>query len=147
MIGIHSPFRQYVYNMTDRKSKIAVARHLMKLGHYVYTLEWMGPDVMAFKSSNGVYSWHEAEMRDHFNDKGWRFTTIHVPARKERLQEIDLAGRGFYWALSNDYKQAMVMKMEDVYQSTPIEVPNTREPSGEYFYDVPLSAAKLVCML
>ena len=144
MIGIRSKFREEVYAYADKPAKEAVAQYLNeKWNCHTDITERCGPDVYAWRWIRGQwkYSWHECEMRDILGDD-FPFCTIHIPSRKERLKQY--TGNGWYWVVSPNLARALVIRMLYVFRSPRIEVPNSREKSGEYFYDVPLFQSKLI---
>jgi len=136
MIGIHSQFRQEVYDDVDHKSKVAVSRYLSLRKFSTNITEDYGPDVKAW---NPDPTWHECEKRMIFKDV-FPYNTVHVPERKSRLKKKEFweLGLGYFWVISDDYSRAIVFTAHRVFKSPLVEVFNTREPEGEYFFDVPI---------
>ena len=140
--GIHSKFRQEVYDAVDQPSKDAVIAYLQRWGYETCDEEQKGVDIIARK--DGIISWHECENRQIFEDH-WPFRTIHIPERKGRYgnPEWSHLGSGYFWIINKYFTMAFVIKYNVAVRFPKVEVPNTREAEGEFFYDVPLANAHL----
>jgi len=97
-----------------------------------------GVDLIAYRAGNPV-GFVEVEVR------GWAYchhTTIHIAHRKAKLFQQDLPV--LFFALTHDLSHAYWLKAELVKKCPLIEVNNREVPSGEFFFDVPVSWFKYV---
>ena len=97
-----------------------------------------GVDLIAYRAGNPV-GFVEVEVR------GWAYchhTTIHIAHRKSKLFQQDLPV--LFFALTHDLSHAYWLKAELVKKCPLIEVNNREVPSGEFFFDVPVSWFKYV---
>jgi hypothetical protein len=97
-----------------------------------------GVDLIAYRAGNPV-GFVEVEVR------GWAYchhTTIHIAHRKAKLFLQDRPV--LFFALTHDLSHAYWLKAELVKKCPLIEVNNREVPSGEFFFDVPVSWFKYV---
>jgi hypothetical protein len=97
-----------------------------------------GVDLIAYRVGSPV-GFVEVEVRS------WNFChhpTIHIAHRKAKLFRQDLPV--LFFALTHDLSYAYWMKAELVEKCPLIEVKNREVPSGEFFFDVPVSWFKYV---
>jgi hypothetical protein len=97
-----------------------------------------GVDLIAYRAGNPV-GFVEVEVRS------WNFchhTTIHIAHRKAKLFRQDRPV--LFFALTHDLSHAYWLKAELVKECPLIEVNNREVPSGEFFFDVPVSWFKYV---
>ena len=97
-----------------------------------------GVDLIAYRAGNPV-GFVEVEVRS------WSFChhpTIHIHLRKAKLFRQDRPV--LFFALTHDLSHAYWLKAELVKECPLIEVNNREVPSGEFFFDVPVSWFKYV---
>jgi hypothetical protein len=131
-------FNQDAYNACDSTAKNALREYLDSKGIYTIVHEDYGPDI---KSIQEVL--HEVEIKSTWIGGEWpdNWRTVHIPARKKRL----LGGkRIIFWVMNSDCTSAFMIegnKMSDKYIKN---IPNSRYPDGEDFYDLPVGIGKFV---
>jgi hypothetical protein len=97
-----------------------------------------GVDLIAYRAGNPV-GFVEVEVRS------WNFChhpTIHIAHRKAKLFQQDRPV--LFFALTHDLSHAYWLKAELVKECPLIEINNREVPSGEFFFDVPVSWFKYV---
>ena len=137
---ISKQFNQELHNKYDPPARKAVSKWIqMKWGlecrenPNVY-----GVDLIAYRAGNPV-GFVEVEVR------GWAYChhpTIHIAHRKAKLFLQDRPV--LFFALTHDLSHAYWLKAELVKKCPLIEVNNREVPSGEFFFDVPVSWFKYV---
>ena len=97
-----------------------------------------GVDLIVYRSDHPV-GYIEVEVRS------WLFchySTLHIGKRKQKLFQQDLPV--LFFALTQDLSHAYWLKAELVKKCPLTEVNNREVPSGEFFFDVPVSWFKYV---
>ena len=136
----YKPFNKSLFDKYDPPARKAVSEWMkMKWGldcrenPNVY-----GVDLIAYRANNPV-GFVEVEVRS------WSFChhpTIHIAYRKAKLFRQDRPV--LFFALTHDLSHAYWLKAELVEKCPLIEVNNREVPSGEFFFDVPVSWFKYV---
>lgn len=128
-------FNKDAYDDCDSRAKNSLRKYLDTLGIYTQIHEDYGADIKSFEEVL-----HEVEVKSTYTDK-FQWDTIHIPARKKKLLK---GKRIIFWVLNKDCTKAIMIDgkhMKDKYLEN---IPNTRNPGGEFFYDIPLSLCKEV---
>ena len=130
-------FNKALYDSVDAPSRNAVRKYLDEHGVMHSNCEDYGVDLRALHPIG-----HECEVKLAWKGvwpKPWK--TVHIPERKKKLFDIE---RVYFWIMRSDYKQAWVIDSVHLNDSLLVEIPNKEVPSGELFYDIPVTIAKLV---
>lgn len=86
---------------------------------------------------------HEVEIKSGWSgewNRGW--DTVHIPVRKKRL--LGISDRLIFWVLNNTCSRAVLVNgvnLKDIYIKN---IVNTRDPSGEDFYDIPIKLCNFI---
>lgn len=127
MQGIRTPFREEVFKSADPKSRKVLVDLLRSQGYDAKSNE----DKYGIDVSVNMY---EVEHRDMWVGSKFPYSTIHVPARKA---DSCFKYKCQYVVFNKDWTYCLVCPSETIMKYPPKEIPNTREPEGEYFFDVP----------
>ena len=123
-------FNKDAYDACDSKAKNSLRNYLDTLGIYTQINEDYGADIKSFEEVL-----HEVEVKSTYIDK-FKWGSVHIPARKRKL----LKGKTIiFWVMNHDCTKALMIEgkhMKDEYLEN---VPNTRNPEGELFYDNPIN--------
>ena len=130
-------FNQNAYDFCDYRAKKALRNFLDSLGIYTQVHEDYGADIKSFEEVM-----HEVEIKSTYKDE-FKWDTVHIPARKKKLLK---GKRIIFWVMNHDCTKAIMIDgkhMKDAYIEN---VPNTRNPGGELFYDIPINLCKEVSL-
>ena len=140
MRGVTKKFDQALFDKSDPAARQKVTSFLNRCGFQVReNSNKYGVDLVASKDGTEVYV--EVERRGAKNWPGgkFRFSTVHVPGRKEKY----LGKKFAYAALSHDMNQLAWLSSEKVQmyfkEELTTEVPNCYVAYGERFFDIPTS--------
>lgn len=131
-------FEPELYEKCDSVAKNRVRGFLDKMGVLTLVDEDYGADIRAVRSE-----FHEVEVK-----KGWSgewpasWATVHIPERKKRL--LDGRSRGYFWVLSSDFTQAVVIDSRILKDNLLEEVSNCKVSAGEKFFCVPVKKCRFV---
>ena len=123
-------FNKDAYDACDSKAKNSLRNYLDTLEIYTQINEDYGADIKSFEEVL-----HEVEVKSTYIDK-FKWDTVHIPARKKKLLK---GKRIVFWVMNHDCTKALMIEgkhMKDEYLEN---VPNTRNPEGELFYDIPIN--------
>ncbi len=131
-------FNKQAYQACDSRAKNAVRAYLDSKGIITNVREDYGVDIRSWIPTD-----HEVEIKSSWVDD-WpdSWNTVHIPYRKKKL--LSKGSRVMFWVLNKDCTKAWHIDckyMEDKYVRN---IPNTRYPDGENFYDIPISCCKLI---
>jgi hypothetical protein len=134
MIGAYKTYEQSLSDKYDTPGR-AFIKHAAKLKWDVDAEDYKTYKVdLLCKRAGKVIGYAEVEVREPYGNT-FPFTTVHVPARKDKLLDNGLPT--VYFAVNRDFTRLMWVRTEKIAQYIPIEVPNKMVPNGECFYDVP----------
>ena len=124
-------FNQDAYNDCDSRAKEVLRKHLDSRGIFTKVFEDYGADIQAFHEY-----FHEVEIKSSW-DSSWpeSWKTLHIPARKKKLLS---KGKGYFWVMNKTCTKAKLVEsttLDDVFIEN---IPNSRYPKGEYFYNIPI---------
>jgi len=131
-------FNKDAYNACDSTAKNALRNYLDSKGIYTIVHEDYGPDI---KSIQEVF--HEVEIKPTWVGEKWpeNWKTVHIPARKKKL----LGGkRIIFWVMNSDCSYAFMIEGNKMIDEYIRNIPNTRHPEGEDFYDLPIELGKFI---
>lgn len=131
-------FNKQAYLACDNKAKTAVRSYLDSKGILTNIREDYGPDIQSWISVS-----HEVEIKSSWEDE-WptNWSTVHIPYRKKKY--LENGRRIAFWVLNKDCSKAWHIDgkhMKEVYVKN---IPNTRYPEGENFYDIPIKLCNLI---
>jgi len=131
-------FNRQAYQACDNKAKTAVRAYLDSKGIFTNIQEDYGPDIQSWRK---IY--HEVEIKSSWEDE-WPvvWSTIHVPYRKKKY--LDDGKKVMFWVLNKDCTQAWHIDGKYMKEEYVNNIPNTRYPDGEDFYDIPISLCQLI---
>ena len=87
---------------------------------------------------------HEVEMKSEWSGKWPGWGTVHIPARKKRL--LGKSDRLVFWVLNNDCSRAVLVNGVNLKDEYIKNIPNSRNPSGEDFFDIPIKLCNHVTL-
>tara|TARA_R100000656_G_scaffold123696_1_gene100563 strand:- start:1205 stop:1612 length:408 start_codon:yes stop_codon:yes gene_type:complete len=124
-------FNQDAYNDCDSRAKEVLRKYLDSRGIFTKVFEDYGADIQAFHEY-----FHEVEIKSSW-DSSWpeSWKTLHIPARKKKLLS---KGKGYFWVMNKTCTKAKLVEsttLDDVFIEN---IPNSRYPKGEYFYNIPI---------
>ena len=131
-------FNKDAYNACDSTAKNALRNYLDSKGIYTIVHEDYGPDI---KSIQEVF--HEVEIKSTWVGEKWpeNWKTVHIPARKKKL----LGGKSIiFWVMNSDCSYAFMIEGNKMIDEYIRNIPNTRHPEGEDFYDLPIELGKFI---
>lgn len=143
-MGVHKKFSEELYKESDDKACQAVLNYLNSQGSYaVRNPDKYGPDIILYIGFKPKY-YIEVEVK-----KVWRKTqyvfpwpTIQLPERKKKFIG---AGKPIeFFILREDLKMAVVIDELYIRDELLVEVPNSLESKGEYFFQIPIENTGLV---
>ena len=133
-------FNKQAYLACDTKAKNAIRSYLDSKGVFTKVFEDYGPDIQSWQQV-----WHEVEIKSSWENEwppNWK--TVHIPARKKKYLE---GGRKvMFWVLNKDCSEAILIDGKHLEEDYVEVIPNTRYPSGEHFYDIPIHLTKRICL-
>ena len=133
-----SEFSMEEYKQNDPRAKSALRNYLDSKGIPTVIHEDYGPDIKAFQEV-----FHEVEIKKIWEgDWPENWGQIRIPARKKRLFEN--GSRIVFWVLNNDCTQEFRVLSLDMDDSYIGEFPNSRNNSGELFFNLPVGIGKFV---
>ena len=118
------------YDACDSKAKNSLRNYLDTLGIYTQINEDYGADIKSFEEVL-----HEVEVKSTYIDK-FKWDTVHIPARKKKLLK---GKRIVFWVMNYDCTKALMIDGKHMKDEYIENVPNTRNPGGELFYDIPIN--------
>jgi hypothetical protein len=141
-------FNHKAYLACDEKAKNALRKFLDRMGIFTLIFEDYSADIKSLEMVGGKYVevLHEVEVKSSYIDE-FKWDTVHIPARKKKLLKncYTTAGlRIIFWVLNKDCTKGMMIDgkyMKDAYIEN---IPNTRNPGGEDFYDIPIELCREV---
>ena len=131
-------FNKQAYLACDSKAKEAVRAYLDSKGIYTNIQEDYGPDIQSWINVS-----HEVEIKSSWEDE-WpaSWSTVHIPYRKKKYLE---GGRRIaFWVLNKDCSKAWHIDGRHMKEAYVKNIPNTRYPEGENFYDIPIKLCNLI---
>ena len=131
-------FNKQAYLACDNKAKTAVRSYLDSKGILTNIREDYGPDIQSWISVS-----HEVEIKSSWEDE-WptNWSTVHIPDRKKKYLE---SGRRIaFWVLNKDCSKAWHIDGKHMKEAYVKNIPNTRYPEGENFYDIPIKLCNLI---
>ena len=131
-------FNKQAYLACDNKAKTAVRSYLDSKGILTNIREDYGPDIQSWISVS-----HEVEIKSSWDDE-WptNWSTVHIPYRKKKYLE---SGRRIaFWVLNKDCSKAWHIDGRHMKEAYVKNIPNTRYPEGENFYDIPIKLCNLI---
>ena len=123
-------FNKDAYDACDSKAKNSLRNYLDTLGIYTQINEDYGADIKSFEEVL-----HEVEVKSTYIDK-IKWDTVHIPARKKKLLK---GKRIVFWVMNYDCTKALMIDGKHMKDEYIENVPNTRNPGGELFYDIPIN--------
>ena len=131
-------FNEDAYNACDSTAKNALRSYLDSKGINTMVNEDYGPDIKSYQEVL-----HEVEIKSTWVGEQWpsNWDTVHIPARKKKLLGKK---RIIFWVMNADCSHAFMIegrKMGDEYIRN---IPNTRHPDGEDFFDLPINLGKFI---
>jgi len=130
-------FNHKAYLACDTKAKNSLRKYLDSLGIYTQVQEDYGADIKSFEEVM-----HEVEIKSTYIDE-FKWDTVHIPARKKKLLK---GKRIIFWVLNHDCTKAIMIDGKHMIDAYIENVPNTRNPGGENFYDIPINLCKEVSL-
>ena len=123
-------FNKDAYDACDSKAKNSLRNYLDTLGIYTQINEDYGADIKRIQQVL-----HEVEVKSTYIDK-FKWDTVHIPARKKKLLK---GKRIVFWVMNYDCTKALMIDGKHMKDEYIENVPNTRNPGGELFYDIPIN--------
>ena len=123
-------FNKDAYDACDSKAKNSLRNYLDTLEIYTQINEDYGADIKSFEEVL-----HEVEVKSTYIDK-FKWDTVHIPARKKKLLK---GKRIVFWVMNYDCTKALMIDGKHMKDEYIENVPNTRNPGGELFYDIPIN--------
>lgn len=138
MQGEYKQFDREIYSETNQRAIEAVLAHLEHEGLYALPNDDLfGPDVVVYRGFRPAY-YVEVEMKLVWKaDQDFPFQSVQLPERKRKFMELGLPVE--FWILRADAKVSVIIPDYVVKEDILVEVPNRLVPSGELFYQVPIS--------
>ena len=131
-------FNKQAYLACDNKAKTAVRSYLDSKGILTNIREDYGPDIQSWISVS-----HEVEIKSSWEDE-WptNWSTVHIPYRKKKY--LENGRRIAFWVLNKDCSKAWHIDVRHMKEAYVKNIPNTRYPEGENFYDIPIKLCNLI---
>ena len=131
-------FNKQAYLACDNKAKTAVRSYLDSKGILTNIREDYGPDIQSWISVS-----HEVEIKSSWEDE-WptNWSTVHIPYRKKKY--LENGRRIAFWVLNKDCSKAWHIDGKHMKEAYVKNIPNTRYPEGENFYDIPIKLCNLI---
>ena len=131
-------FNKQAYLACDNKAKTAVRSYLDSKGILTNIREDYGPDIQSWISVS-----HEVEIKSSWEDE-WptNWSTVHIPYRKKKY--LENGRRIAFWVLNKDCSKAWHIDGRHMKEAYVKNIPNTRYPEGENFYDIPIKLCNLI---
>ena len=131
-------FNKQAYLACDNKAKTAVRSYLDSKGILTNIREDYGPDIQSWISVS-----HEVEIKSSWDDE-WptNWSTVHIPYRKKKY--LENGRRIAFWVLNKDCSKAWHIDGRHMKEAYVKNIPNTRYPEGENFYDIPIKLCNLI---
>ena len=131
-------FNKQAYLACDNKAKTAVRSYLDSKGILTNIREDYGPDIQSWISVS-----HEVEIKSSWDDE-WptNWSTVHIPYRKKKY--LENGRRIAFWVLNKDCSKAWHIDGKHMKEAYVKNIPNTRYPEGENFYDIPIKLCNLI---
>ena len=135
-------FSQDLFNENDAACRAAAEGLKTALG--IDTLEnnpnQFGVDLIGTKDGEFV-SYVEVERKLGWEGKKFPFATVNLPGRKKKY--VDLVLPTQFVIFNKDFSYAVIVERDEVKYS-PTKFISTIYSQGEKFYDIPISACKIV---
>jgi len=132
-------FDQSLYDKNDGRGKKAAIKFFLKRGfEATENPDKYGIDVLIYKE-NKLQFMIEVEVRgeDVWNGNIFKYSSLHIPYRKQRLIKFDTLIPIQYFVFNNTLTSFLTCNLRLSCSRQPIEVSNKYIPQGEYFFDVP----------
>ena len=131
-------FNKQAYLACDNKAKTAVRSYLDSKCILTNIREDYGPDIQSWISVS-----HEVEIKSSWEDE-WptNWSTVHIPYRKKKY--LENGRRIAFWVLNKDCSKAWHIDGRHMKEAYVKNIPNTRYPEGENFYDIPIKLCNLI---
>lgn len=132
------PFSPSLFKENDKLAREAGKRYWSKQGYEVWdNPDRYGPDLIV---SNEFFC--ETEIKRVWKGDTFPYETLQIAGRKGKF--LDSVIPCVFMVCNDSLTHAIIASEDDVKSSPLVEVPNRYVHKGEYFYQVPLSATKVV---